>query len=353
MTVLAYQEKMPTSLWDPSPPTGRHEFEIAIMCALPLEAGAVAALFDKSWDSETYGKATGDTNIYSIGIVGHHNVVLVHLPNMGKVAAATAATSLLMSYKGISLALVVGICGGVPFGKSSNDEILLGDVVISDGIIEYDFGRQFPHKFIRKDHIRDNLPRPSPLIRSFLAKLQAKQTRSRLQEQMLEHLNVLQQDPNNIATYPGATEDRLFKPTYRHKHHELLDCQTCSSTMADVCDAALKLSCEQLGCNERELVVRARSTSPSGVPVIHFGLIASGDSVMKSGEDRDNAAFQDEFIAFEMEGAGVWEKFPSCLIIKGVCDYADSHKSKRWQAYAAATAAATMKAVLENWDISK
>jgi nucleoside phosphorylase len=74
---------------------------------------------------------------------------------------------------------------------------------------------------------------------------------------------------------------------------------------------------------------------------------------MKSGEDRDSAAFQNEVIAFEMEGAGIWETFPGCLIIKGVCDYADSHKSKRWQAYAAATAAAATKAVLENWYISE
>ncbi|KAI3318254.1 purine and uridine phosphorylase [Xylariaceae sp. AK1471] len=340
---------MSANRWDPSPPTGRHDFEIAIMCALSLEAEAVTALFDKRWDSKTYGKATGDTNTYSIGAIGCHNVVLVHLPNMGKVAAATAAAFLRISYERIKLALVVGICGGVPFGKSSNDEILLGDVVVSDGIIQYDFGRQYPHKFIRKDHVRDNLPRPSPPMRTFLAKLQAKQTRSRLQEQTLEYLKILQ-ELDNTATYPGVTEDRLFKPTYRHKHHELLECQVCGSGTADVCDTALKLSCEHLGCNEQELVFRARSTRLPGMPVIHFGLIASGDSVMKSGEDRDSAAFRDEFIAFEMEGAGVWETFPSCLIIKGVCDYADSHKSKRWQAYAAATAAATTKAVLENWN---
>jgi len=70
---------------------------------------------------------------------------------------------------------------------------------------------------------------------------------------------------------------------------------------------------------------------------------------MKSGEDRDNIAARYGVIAFEMEGAGVWENFPGSLVIKGVCDYADSHKSKRWQGYAAATAAAVMKGFLENW----
>ncbi|RAK88486.1 purine and uridine phosphorylase [Aspergillus costaricaensis CBS 115574] len=40
----------------------------------------------------------------------------------------------------------------------------------------------------------------------------------------------------------------------------------------------------------------------------------------------------------EMEAAGLINNFP-CLIIRGICDYADSHKNKAWQPYAAATAA--------------
>ncbi|KAI1255624.1 hypothetical protein MGN70_002739 [Eutypa lata] len=67
---------------------------------------------------------------------------------------------------------------------------------------------------------------------------------------------------------------------------------------------------------------------------------------MKSGEDRDKIAAQENVIAFEMEGAGVREIFPS-VIIKGVCDYADSHKSKRWQEYAAAATAAYQR--LQIW----
>jgi len=81
-------------------------------------------------------------------------------------------------------------------------------------------------------------------------------------------------------------------------------------------------------------------------PVVHFGLIASGDTVMKSGKRRDEIAKNLNVIAFEMEGAGVWDNLP-CIVIKGVCDYADSHKNKKWQNYAAATAASCMKAFLE------
>lgn len=83
-------------------------------------------------------------------------------------------------------------------------------------------------------------------------------------------------------------------------------------------------------------------------PLIHFGLIASGDLVVKSGFHRDRVAREEGVIAFEMEGAGVWDNIPT-VVIKGVCDYADSHKNKKWQRHAAATAAACMKAFLKEW----
>ena len=341
----------PAPRWNPVPPRDRHDFEIAIICALPLEASVVGACFDKQWDDQTYGKAPGDSNAYSTGVIGHHNVVLVHMPNMGKVAAATAAACLRASFQGIQLALVVGICGAAPFGKQKSEDILLGDVVISEGLIQYDLGRQFPNNtFVRKDTPRDNLPRPGPNLRAALAKLQTEQGRRWLQNKTSENLGILRQRLSDVVKYPGSTEDRLFKSTYRHKHHNPLECAICANDDGrdGVCDKAIEMSCQQLKCDERELVLRARPIQSSN-PVIHFGLVASGDTVMKSGEDRDDIAARDGVIAFEMEGAGVWENFPSSLVIKGVCDYADSHKNKRWQGYAAATAAAVTKGFLENW----
>jgi len=51
-------------------------------------------------------------------------------------------------------------------------------------------------------------------------------------------------------------------------------------------------------------------------------------------------------LCVEMEAAGLMDEF-SCLVIRGICDYADSHKNKRWQPYAAATAAVYMKELLD------
>jgi hypothetical protein len=47
----------------------RDDFEIAVFCALTLEADAVEALFDHCWDDDDLpcGKALGDPNTYSTG----------------------------------------------------------------------------------------------------------------------------------------------------------------------------------------------------------------------------------------------------------------------------------------------
>ncbi|KAH7463994.1 hypothetical protein FOMA001_g17758 [Fusarium oxysporum f. sp. matthiolae] len=314
----------------PPRPNDRRGFEIAIICALPLEADAVEALFDHHWDDDDppFDKGPGDPNAYSTGVIGRHNVVLSYMPGTGIANAAAVASNCVKSFPGIKLALVVGVCGAVPF-KLDKDEIVLGDVIVSDGIVQYDFGRQLPDRFARKETLLDSLGRPNQEIRGVLAKLRSLRHRRQLSAKIAECLEVLRQEPELRAKYPGFLKDRLFDASYRHKIDQK--------------------SCEQLGCNGK-LVSRSRLET-AGVrptPAVHFGLMASGNSVMKSGKDRDRIAAQEGVIAFEMEGAGVWDSFP-CIVIKGACDYADSHKSKVWQRYAAATAAACAKAFLSFW----
>jgi hypothetical protein len=80
--------------------------------------------------------------------------------------------------------------------------------------------------------------------------------------------------------------------------------------------------------------------------VVHYGTIASGNQVIKDGLTRDRLSSElGGVLCFEMEAAGLMNSFP-CLVIRGICDYADSHKNKRWQPYAAAAAAACAKEVL-------
>lgn len=84
---------------------------------------------------------------------------------------------------------------------------------------------------------------------------------------------------------------------------------------------------------------------------IHYGVIASGNLLVKDAVRRDEilSLLDEECICFEMEAAGLVNSFP-CLVVRGVCDYADSHKNDRWQKYAAATAAAFAKELLYHMD---
>ncbi|KAI9150646.1 hypothetical protein HJFPF1_10421 [Paramyrothecium foliicola] len=155
------------------PPESRLGFEIALFCALTIEADAVEALFDHYWDFEDfYRKAPGDPNAYSTGSIGRHSVVLVHMSDMGKANAAAAAASCRNSFPNIKLALVVGVCGAVPSIPQTNEPIFLGDVILSKGVVQYDFGRRLPERFTRKDAYLDSLSRPNAELRSLLNKLQ-------------------------------------------------------------------------------------------------------------------------------------------------------------------------------------
>ncbi|KAF4446198.1 hypothetical protein F53441_10174 [Fusarium austroafricanum] len=332
----------------PRRPKNRDGFEIAIVCALTLEADAVIASFDHHWDEDNgppFGKARGDPNSYSTGVIGCHNVVLAHLPGMGKVAAGNIAAFCRMSFPNINLALVVGICGGAP--SYEKGDIHLGDVIISTGVVQYDFGRRFPDRFETKGTLSERLGRPNLEIRSLLAKLTTARQREKLLTASHDYMNLLS------VRYPGRSKDILFPAEYRHRHRDSSVCNICASCERDddpVCPEALKASCEELGCDVRHhqrYFETDRGEEPSSV--MHFGTFASGDTLMKSGKDRDHLLQEKNVIGFEMESVGVWEVFP-CVVIKSVCDYADSHKNKDWQKYTAACAAACTKAFLGYWD---
>lgn len=351
-------------------PSDRNGFSIAIVCAIVTEYDAICQIFDEFWDEEEdrYGRAAGDLNTYTTGRIGKHNVVLVLLPQMGKSNAAAAAANFRSSYTSVELALVVGVCGGVPrVGGYAEDEILLGDVVISKAVVQYDFGRKYPHKFIRKDTFEDSLGKATKNIQNLLRNFETDRGLSLLQNQTAQFLRQIQnaeRGGKNRAQskyrYPGTAKDRLFRPDYRHRHRgfRAQRCHICDGDSGAFCQDALNATCEDLGCEENYCVERERlhekqELEQSGnegaqMPSIHLGAVASGDTVFKSGEDRDDIAKSEGVIAFEMEGAGIWEEIP-CIIVKGVCDYADSHKNKKWQNFAAATAAAAAKALLQRY----
>ncbi|KAH8781603.1 putative WD-repeat protein [Hyaloscypha finlandica] len=80
-------------------------------------------------------------------------------------------------------------------------------------------------------------------------------------------------------------------------------------------------------------------------PKIHYSLITSINQLMKDATVRDRLIAEMDVLCFEMEAAGLISHFPY-LVIRGICDYSDSHKNKEWQGYAAIVAAAYAKDLL-------
>lgn len=342
-------------------PSSRDGFHFAVICALPLEFDAVCDSLDEIWEEQDgkLGKAAGDSNYYTMGCMGNTPIVLLLLPGEGKVDAASAAASLRSSFNNLSTVFVVGTCGALP-KLPDETEVLLGDVIISEFVVRYDFGSQYADEFKPKRSIEDMLGRPNKGTRSLNAQLKTQRYRDRLEDNAFKLLQQLQAKIRETKRrgkydYPGAAHDKLFDPKYRHKHQDADACGTCRACVSNadpVCEIALKLNCADLGCRNEYLIprdrLREREAGSMGNPllVIHTGGVGSADTVMKSGDTRDRIARRDKIIAFEKEGAGVWDELPSCIIIKGVSDYADSHKPKGWEKYAAATAASTTKALL-------
>lgn len=354
-------------------PASRDDFRIAVICALRTESDAVYAMFDEDWeDGPKYAKVENDTNAYTMGRIGVHNVVLAYMPGIGKVSAATLTSKLNFTFPQIRLGLVVGICGGMPFIRETirdprDIDVFLGDVIISTQVAQYDLGHQYSNELIAIDTLQNTLGRPKEEIRAFLHKIQGPKDRKRLEHRIRGYLaDVLQQEYFKRSNYQGEDNDRLYESKYRHKHQEKMDCPSaiCGNDEDKVCKEALLSTCEDLKCNLGKQVRRNRSKKDGNVaansasvskegaeapsPRVHFGLFASGDSVVKSADHRDNLADRMEAVGFEMEGSGAWESIP-VVVIKSVVDYADSHKSYLWQKYGALCGAACMKAFVNEW----
>ncbi|KAK1637829.1 hypothetical protein BDP81DRAFT_460453 [Colletotrichum phormii] len=263
------------------------DWDIAWICALPTELVAAEAMLDEEHDAlplhTSYGNAyTVDTNTYTLGSIEGHSVVITCLPadQYGTNNAANVVTNLVRTFPSTRLALMVGIGGVVP--GSAND-IRLGDVVVGTRTMQYDLGKIGTGAEIQRTAI------PRTLHHSFgkaITVLRAKHDRepSRVPQILKERFETLPHYGRPIAA------DRLFLSTYDHPE----------------------------------------PSDPS---------IASGNQVMKNAAERDTAARTLDVVCFEMEAAGIMDIVP-CLPIRGICDYADSHKNMDWQRYAAAAAAA-------------
>ncbi|KAH1315402.1 hypothetical protein KXV70_001970 [Aspergillus fumigatus] len=313
---------------------GPDSYAIAWITALPIERAAAEAMLDEEHAAPTgFTRHQADANVYTWGRVGEHNVVIASLAagDYGTTSAATTASNLLASLPSIRVGLLVGIGGGIARPDEGYD-IRLGDIVVSQpsgtigGVCQYDLIKAKPGD---KRELKGFLGRPPTVLLNALTGIQANHERkdskvSCFLQEMLEKNPKMRKRSRQSPGYAhqGFNNDRLFKA---------------------FCDHVPGPDCR--GCDTADEVQREpRDTTD---PVIHYGIIASGNTLVKDAAARDRivADLGEDCICFEMEASGLMNHFP-CLVIRGICDYADSHKNDRWQRYASASAAAYAKELL-------
>jgi nucleoside phosphorylase len=288
---------------------------VAVFCALAEESGAMRYSLDEKFECR-YKTLGPRQYIYSIGRIGEHNIVIARPTQMGPVSAALCAATVNPQFPNVRFALMVGIGAGIP--SLPKRVIRLGDVVVSipqgdhPGVLQYDFG-----KYVRDDKfiLKGTLNKPPPIL--------INADGSQLEDEIMEE-SPLCEILGNITKQRGyarpSSGDVLFDPTFHH----INDGDDCSG-----CEAS----------SERIVVSRPNCEENYG-PVVHRGLILSGGGVVKNSEDRNRLRRgREEAICFEMEAAGIMDEIPS-LVIRGICDYADTHKQDGWHYYAAAAVAA-------------
>ena len=285
------------------------DYTVGWVCALSIEGAAAEAMLDEV--HEVLPALNQDTNTYTLGRIGNYNTVICRLPHghYGTNNAASVATHLQRSFSHLKIKLMVGIGGGVPGGAA---DIRLGDVVIGLKTIQYDFGKEL-HSGVFK---RTSDPvRPPQNLMTAVSKLESRFEQTAADLSTIVTRLISTQRLGKHFSYPGRDTDQLFDSEYEHDPG-MNDC---------------------LDCDGSKLIPRPGRSSEQ--PLIHTGIIASGNRVMKNAKVRDEIAKESGAVCFEMEAAGLCDE-SKYLVIRGICDYCDSHKVKHWQRYAAAVAAA-------------
>ncbi|KAH0034984.1 purine and uridine phosphorylase, partial [Aureobasidium melanogenum] len=264
-----------------------HQYTVGWICAIPTESTAASLFLDEEHERPDH-VSINDSNDYILGKMKGHNVVIAVLPDgeYGQTSATSVVKDMLSSFPNIRVGLMVGIGGGAP---TAQNDIRLGDIVVSSpqngtgGVYQYDYGKLIQGQGFQQTGF---LNQPSTLVRTTVSGL---------------------------------------KSQYKRRGHEI------DETIKAVLNKNLRLADEFSRPREdRDRLYKADFVHPVGHKAIHHGIIASGNWLLKDASVRDAFANEKGIMCFEMEAAGLMNHLP-CLVIRGICDYSDSHKNKEWQ----------------------
>ncbi|KAF3290930.1 hypothetical protein TWF970_000188 [Orbilia oligospora] len=295
------------------------DYHIGWICALPKERTAASVMLDQT--HQKLRVPANDQNTYTLGTIGKHSVVIACLPKgaIGTNEAATVVAQMFSTFPSIKIVLMVGIGGGIP------PKVRLGDVVVGTEVIQWDFGKAEDNGVFK---LTSKPKQPPRALLTVISELESEHDLG--ESKIPQYLNDVKAKfpPKVIAKYgwSESLKDPLSAPD------PLSALQT-----------VFNLGNQSAGSDQ----ISEPQKKPRDVN-IHYGLIASGNQVIKDAKRRDgiNKELDGNVLCVEMEAAGL-SSFP-CIVIRGICDYADAGKNKDWQEYAALVAAAYAKELLEH-----
>ncbi|GES60686.1 Pfs, NACHT and ankyrin-domain-containing protein [Aspergillus terreus] len=278
--------------------------QIGWVCSRPIEYAAARAMLGESYGYPEQQHAA-DSNTYHLGRMGKHYTVIACMPS-----------SQLLNR--IRMAMLVGVGGGIP---SQENDIRLGDIVISypdgncGGVRRFCVGSGGQ---IRCFDGPLNIP-PRPMLSAVDIMKGVALTKD---PRYLEVIRTATQGTGRVQrTFARPARDSFFKIEHEH------------STYARDCT----------GCPAEWEVQRAERRGPT--PKAHYGIIASGDVIMDSGQLREALRQETGALCVDMEAAELLQGFPG-VVIRGISNYADSHQNHQWEAFAALAAASYAKDLL-------
>ncbi|KAK9423700.1 putative NACHT domain-containing protein [Seiridium unicorne] len=288
--------------------TSRNDYSIGWVCALSIEVTAAKAALDhihnKPPPDHKFEKDDGGNN-YIFGDLEGHNVIVAYseLGAYGETSVADVVARLHASFPSVRSTLIVGIARGVP---NTAEDVRLGDVVVSKstgglpGVVQYDAN------WALTQDVASTTPAkvPDQPTSSLLTAIGKVETAAIFNDsKTVRYISeMVRRDPATFSR-PSPEQDR--------------------------CPDGIELG-----------ILRDPSCS-----VVHYGLIASGPQLIHDGAARDGLTRRQGILCVDTEIAGL-KNAAQYLVIRGICDYLDSHSSEIWYAYAAVAAAAYAKEVL-------
>ncbi|EYE90269.1 uncharacterized protein EURHEDRAFT_433237, partial [Aspergillus ruber CBS 135680] len=217
-------------------------YTVAWICALEEEYVCACHMLDEEFTGPEISE-DNDDNTYVFGCIAKHYVVIGCLPagRYGTNSASRVARDKVRTFPRLRFALMVVIGGGAPNGFG--------------GVIQYDLGKLKGGRFQKTGQL--NAP-PEKLL-GVIPEMRRLYSDRKKPDRLAEHLRLL----DDMEDYQKPAVDRLYASDYSH-----VDGQ----------------NCDKCGLHS---VVHHPERQNHHTLYVHYGNIASGNSVLKDANVRD------------------------------------------------------------------